>query len=753
VPPNEPIPENGHGRQPATVRGGPHPEADAGTVAQGAVEQAHARRLSEAEVNLGAADPTVPASPAEVRRSLLMSRGRPQVPGYEVLNVLGSGTYGVVWRAREEGTGIQVAIKFFAHGTGQQWQLLQEEVKQLAELDSVRGIVHLKDVCPDATPPYYVMAYAENGSLAERLGKGPLPLPEALPLFRQVVEALAYVHAKGIRHCDLKPGNILLDALGRALIADFGQAHFSSDASPAFGTFFYMAPEQADLSRQIPDTRWDVYGLGALFHAMLTRHPPRYSGALRQHLEGAAELPERLRRYREAIARAPRPEEHRRVRGMDRDLAELIDRCLEIDPQKRPHDAGAVLAALDRRQRRRRQRPLLLFGLAAPLLLLAVMAAAGFWAGEQALNNSRDSQTQQLLESDEVSARLVANVVQEQLESRAKLLRGYADYPLSQATVDRDEGKLDELLHYLIRAAERTNNRLTEATVTDQQGNCLAVVKIGSEGQIVRSDPYRSMVVHYSWRDWFNGIGDQTPDRAVHYPPITAMHVSDPYISTVDGNLFVSISLPIPDPDEPFYRYGTPSVRFAAIFGIAPAGPLQTLPALCMRPEQWRPTLPPVGVLEAAIKIDDISQWLDDVNMQNGYAVLVDQRRYCLRHQDQQSILAAIQRAPGQQPRKLGFDRVAEQVAQAPAGRIGDYIDPVDHRSYLAGYARTSDPEIGWIALVQHDREAALQPIANLRSRLIHYGVMLLVVAGLLTSALWGWLFWTLRRTENIAYG
>jgi hypothetical protein len=139
--------------------------------------------------------------------------------------------------------------------------------------------------------------------------------------------------------------------------------------------------------------------------------------------------------------------------------------------------------------------------------------------------------------------------------------------------------------------------------------------------------------------------------------------------------------------------------------------------------------------------------------MVNGYAVLLDQRRYCLRHKEHQTILAAIEREPGQQPQNLGFALVAEQVGQAPAGRLGDYTDPVDHRPYLVGYARTNNPEIGWIAVVQHDREAALQPIADLRSRLIQYGLVLLIAAGLLTSALWGWLFWTLRRTENIAYG
>ncbi len=155
----------------------------------------------------------------------------PRLPHYDLVRFLGSGTFGEVWLAQDQRTGIQVAIKFFVHGSGGQWGLLQAEVQQLAGFHADPGIVQLIDVEPNAVPPYYVMAFVPNGSLAQRLEHGPLPLHEALEIFRQIAEALAYVHAKGIRHCDLKPSNILLDIRGQAKIADFGQAHLSSDAS------------------------------------------------------------------------------------------------------------------------------------------------------------------------------------------------------------------------------------------------------------------------------------------------------------------------------------------------------------------------------------------------------------------------------------------------------------------------------------------------------------------------------------------
>jgi hypothetical protein len=369
----------------------------------------------DAPVPLGAGgQATLAVSPAGVRDPDWPALGRPHVPGYEVGALLGRGTYGEVWEAREQGTGIRVAVKFFAHGTGRHWQLLQEEVQRLAALAGVPGIVQLKHVCTDAVPPYYVMAFAEQGSLAQRLKKGPLPLAEAVALFRQVAEALACVHAKGLRHCDLKPGNILLDVRGRPLIADFGQAHFSDDASPALGTFFYMAPEQADLGRRLPDTRWDVYGLGALFYAMVAGRPPRLDETLHRQLEGTTSLPQRLQRYRDVIRRAPRPTAHRRALGMDAALADLIDRCLELDPDRRPRDAGAVLEALECRARRQRQRPLLLFGVLASVLLV-FMALVSLGVGAAALDNAREELTRQVLARDEAGAGLVADVVRDQL--------------------------------------------------------------------------------------------------------------------------------------------------------------------------------------------------------------------------------------------------------------------------------------------------------------------------------------------------
>ena len=221
-------------------------------------------------------------------------------------------------------------------------------------------------------------------------------------------------------------------ALGRPVVADFGQAHLSNDATPALGTFFYMAPEQADLGHKIPDTRWDVYGLGALFYAMLTGEPPRKDPALSGELSGTVELNHRLRRYREGVAGTPAPTAHRRLPGMDKHLAAIIDGCLELDPKKRIPSAEGILNALEKRRVRQRQKPLLVYGLAAPLAVFVLMALAGFGMVKPIVANSQQTLQNQVLEDDQVMAHLLANGMERGLGNRIKSL---------QALLDEDFGR------------------------------------------------------------------------------------------------------------------------------------------------------------------------------------------------------------------------------------------------------------------------------------------------------------------------
>ncbi|MHC4181176.1 MAG: serine/threonine-protein kinase, partial [Planctomycetota bacterium] len=192
-------------------------------------------------------DPTEPQRGSErrVSREMSLKPGQPptQVPGYEAERFLGVGAYGEVWVARERNTGRRVAIKFYAHRGGLDWSLLSREVEKLAFLFADRYVVQLLGVGWESEPPYYIMEYLERGSLAERLQQGPIPVGEAVELFRDVAIGLVHAHGKGVLHCDLKPANILLDQDHKPRMADFGQSRLSTEQVPALGTLFYMAPE------------------------------------------------------------------------------------------------------------------------------------------------------------------------------------------------------------------------------------------------------------------------------------------------------------------------------------------------------------------------------------------------------------------------------------------------------------------------------------------------------------------------------
>ncbi len=317
----------------------------------------HRRRRAEATVTLppaGAAATVThappPADTAPGRTTTHTPGGEMGDPGlnlvltrYRLVRHLGEGAYGTVFLGVPADRPTErVALKFFAYRTAR-WADLQAEVKRLADLDGVHGIVRLHEVVADADPPYFVMQYAEGGSLAGRLKAGTLPPDEVSRLAGQLAAALAAVHARGIVHCDLKPANILLDAGGSPLLADFGQAQLVGEDAPALGTLFYMPPDQADLDRRTPDPRWDVYALGAVLHALACGQPPHAADTVRAALDRTKSIPGRLKAYREQLLAAPPPTGHHGKCGT---LAGVIDRCLARDPAERYPDAAAVAAAL-----------------------------------------------------------------------------------------------------------------------------------------------------------------------------------------------------------------------------------------------------------------------------------------------------------------------------------------------------------------------------------------------------------------------
>ncbi|MEL7338532.1 MAG: serine/threonine-protein kinase, partial [Planctomycetota bacterium] len=326
------------------------------------------------------------------------------VPGYRLESFLGSGAFGQVWVGRDLNTGRPVAVKFFLHRGGVNWSLLSHEVKNLVQLSADRHIVQVLEVGWDSDPPFYVMELVTGGSLEDELtNRGALPVSEAVALFRKICVGLNHSHSKGVLHCDLKPANILLGEDHEPRLADFGQSRMTHDQTPALGTLFYMAPEQADLG-STPSSYWDVYAVGAIMYRMLTGGPPYRDDSIIEQLDTAGSLPKRLQRYRESIQQANPPSRHVQLPGVDRELSRIVSRCLAADPEDRFTNVQEILDRLDRRAEMRAKRPLILLGVLGPILLLV---ATGIFASrtiKQASKSLTDGLRQEAFESNRRAA-------------------------------------------------------------------------------------------------------------------------------------------------------------------------------------------------------------------------------------------------------------------------------------------------------------------------------------------------------------
>jgi serine/threonine protein kinase len=206
----------------------------------------------------------------------------PAVPGYEVLSRLGRGGMGEVFKARQLSLNRVVALKVVPQQAPRAdlTERLRREALALAQL-SHPHIVNVYDSGEASGSYYYAMEYVDGGNLRQLLRRrGRLASAEALAILLEVCDGLAYAHARGFVHRDVKPGNILLDRQGRAKVADFGLAKLLCENLPSgetaltspgqvLGTVHYMAPEQQSNASSV-DRRADVYSLGVILYEMLT---------------------------------------------------------------------------------------------------------------------------------------------------------------------------------------------------------------------------------------------------------------------------------------------------------------------------------------------------------------------------------------------------------------------------------------------------------------------------------------------------
>ncbi|TDD90117.1 serine/threonine-protein kinase [Actinomadura rubrisoli] len=297
---------------------------------------------------------------------------------YRIERLLGSGGFAAVWLGHDPELDSPVAIKIL----GEHWthradvrERFVREARLLRQADSHR-LVQVFDIgeLPDERP-YFVMSYADLGTLEERLAGGPLPLNEALRTAREIILGVRELHELGVVHRDLKPSNVLLrSAPGggeRIMIADLGIARsgdrLSSLTLPA-GSPGYMAPEQAQIDGA-PDQRADVYGLGALTHHLLTGEPPRTPAAPPSALQPA--IPPGVDR---AVLRALEPDRERRWASAAEFGHALTSATSRIDTDPLPDPLPPRTA---RARRPGRPRRAVLAGAGAAVA--ALVAGGAFW--------------------------------------------------------------------------------------------------------------------------------------------------------------------------------------------------------------------------------------------------------------------------------------------------------------------------------------------------------------------------------------
>jgi len=266
-----------------------------------------------------------------------------RIGNYQILEEIGRGGMGVIYRARQRHSRRIVALKRILsyHADSQETLArFRREAQAAASLDhpNILPIYEVSE-CDDGLP-FFSMKFAGGGSLLEAAPALRGEPRRAVALMAKVVRAVQHAHAQGILHRDLKPGNVLLDGRGEPLVSDFGLAKWLDTSShltrtlTIFGTPGYIAPEQVNGSAGKLAPTSDVYSLGAILFDLLTGRPPFLGEHALKVIQQASEK--------------PAPKLRTLVPGLDRDLETICAKCLEREPGARYRSAGALAEDLER---------------------------------------------------------------------------------------------------------------------------------------------------------------------------------------------------------------------------------------------------------------------------------------------------------------------------------------------------------------------------------------------------------------------